>query len=84
MSPDLQHDRQRAHELLDRLPPEKLGMVRSLLEVMIADDEDGPVIEDHRRLREGTAWFAHRGGHAFPWKMSWLSSDLSRKTSPFT
>ena len=35
MEPDLTQERQRAHALLDMLPPEKLNAVRSLLEVMV-------------------------------------------------
>lgn len=68
MSLDLQQELQQAHALLDRLPPAKLGAVRSLLEVMIDDeDEDEPVTdEDRHRFREGKAWFAQRGGHGIP------------------
>ena len=33
--PDLNHERQQAHALLDLLPAEKLNAVRSLLEVMV-------------------------------------------------
>ena len=66
MSLDLQQELQQAHALLDRLPPAKLGAVRSLLEVMI-DDEDEPVTDDdRRRFREGKAWFAQHGGHGIP------------------
>jgi len=39
MALDLQQERQQAHALLDLLPPAKLGAVRSLLEVMVDDDE---------------------------------------------
>ncbi len=35
MEPDLKQERQQAHALLDRLPAEKLAVVRSLLEVMM-------------------------------------------------
>jgi hypothetical protein len=35
MEPDLNHERQQAHALLDLLPAEKLNAVRSLLEVMV-------------------------------------------------
>lgn len=40
MALDLQQERQQAHALLDLLPPAKLGAVRSLLEVML-DEDDG-------------------------------------------
>ena len=35
MEPDLSQQRQRAHDLLDKLSPEKLEAVRGLLEVMV-------------------------------------------------
>jgi hypothetical protein len=35
MEPDLSQRRQRAHDLLNRLSPEKLEAVQSLLEVMV-------------------------------------------------
>jgi hypothetical protein len=35
MEPDLNQQRRRAHDLLDRLSPEKLAAVRSLLEVIV-------------------------------------------------
>ena len=42
---DIQTERQRAHVLLDRLAPAKLGAVCSLLEVIVDDDE---LTEDDR------------------------------------
>ena len=35
MDPDLSHERQQAHALLDMLPDEKVAAVRSLLQVMV-------------------------------------------------
>jgi hypothetical protein len=35
MGPDLSQERGQAHALLDMLPPDKLSVVRSLLEVMV-------------------------------------------------
>jgi ethanolamine utilization microcompartment shell protein EutL len=35
VEPNFEHQRQRAHELLDMFPAEKLNAVRSLLEVMV-------------------------------------------------
>jgi hypothetical protein len=35
MEPDLNHEREQAHALLDLLPAAKLNAVRSLLEVMV-------------------------------------------------
>jgi hypothetical protein len=67
MSLDLQQELQEAHALLDRLAPAKLGVVRSLLEVMIDDDDDESITdEDRRRFREGKAWLAQRGGIGVP------------------
>ena len=40
MALDLQQQLEQAHALLDQLPSAKLGAVRSLLEVMIDDEED--------------------------------------------
>ena len=82
MSLDIQQERQQAHALLDRLPPAKLGAVRSLLEVMIDDDDDEPVTdEDRRRFREGKAWFAQRGGHGIP--MEEVLAEFGMKPEDF-
>ncbi|HEY6346989.1 MAG TPA: hypothetical protein VIY49_36330 [Bryobacteraceae bacterium] len=35
MGPDLTQERGQAHALLDMLPPDKLSVVRSLLEIMV-------------------------------------------------
>ncbi len=48
MALDIQDERQQAHALLDLLPPAKLGAVRSLLEVMV-DDDDDEELTDHER-----------------------------------
>ena len=45
MALDIRAERQRAHVLLDRLAPAKLGAVCSLLEVIVDDDE---LTEDDR------------------------------------
>jgi hypothetical protein len=61
MALDRQQELKQAHALLDQLPPAKLGAVRSLLEVMVDDDE--PVSdEDRRRFHEGQAFFASGKG----------------------
>ena len=49
MNLDLQQQRQQAHALLDLLPPAKLGAVRTLLAVMIDDEEDEELTEEDRR-----------------------------------
>lgn len=48
MESNPQEDRQQAHALLDLLPPAKLGAVRSLLAVMVDDDEDEELTEADR------------------------------------
>jgi hypothetical protein len=54
MALDLQQERQQAHALLDLLPPAKLGAVRSLLEVML-DEDDGEELtaEDRAAIQAG-------------------------------
>jgi hypothetical protein len=55
----------KAHELIGQLSPGKLAAVVHLLEVMVHDEE--PVTEeDRRRVHEGQAWFAQRGGQGVP------------------
>jgi hypothetical protein len=54
MEPDLTQERQQAHALLDPLPPAKLGAVRSLLEVVI-DDDDDLAEEDRAAIEAGLA-----------------------------
>ena len=48
MTLDLQLQLDQAHALLDQLPPAKLGAVRSLLEVMVDDEDDEELTEDDR------------------------------------
>jgi hypothetical protein len=48
MALDLQQERQQAHALLDLLPPAKLGAVRSLLQVMIDEDDDEELTAEDR------------------------------------
>ena len=50
MSLNLQQEREQVHAMLDRLPPAKLGAVRSLLEVMIDDDEDDEELTEEDRV----------------------------------
>ena len=64
--------REHVHELIERLPPAKLPAIAGLLEAMldtpsIAPVDDEPITdEDRRRVREGEAWFAQRGGKGIP------------------
>jgi hypothetical protein len=67
---DLQKERERAHALLDLLPPAKLGAVRTLLEVMVAGDEDEELTEaDRRALRASDAYF-RGGGQGIPFEQA--------------
>lgn len=49
MALDLQQELKQAHALLDLLPPAKLGAVRTLLEVMVDDEDEEEVTEADRR-----------------------------------
>jgi hypothetical protein len=58
MEPDLNHQRRRAHDLLDRLSPEKLAAVRSLLEVIVeplSDSLAAAPVEDEEITPETAA-----------------------------
>jgi hypothetical protein len=57
MALDLQQELQQAHALLDQLPPAKLRAVRSLLEVMIDDDDEELTEEDRRALHASEKYF---------------------------
>lgn len=72
MALDLEQAREQAHALLDLLPPAKLGVVRSLLEVMVDDDEELSD-EDRRALRASREYF-HNGGPGVPFEQ--LVADL--------
>jgi hypothetical protein len=60
MALDFQQEREQAHALLDRLPPAKLGAVRSLLEVMVDDDE--LTAEDRAAIQAGLDSLDKNGG----------------------
>lgn len=62
MALDLHQERQQAHALLDLLPPAKLGAVRSLLEVMIDDEDDELTDEDRAAIQAGLASLDKNGG----------------------
>jgi hypothetical protein len=71
MPTDIAHEKQQIHELIDRLAPGQVTAVRGLLEVMVdpaarAVDDEPVTEEDRRRLRDGQAWFAKRGGKGIP------------------
>jgi predicted Ser/Thr protein kinase len=62
MSLNLQQERQLAHALLDRLPPPKLGAVRSLLEVMVEDDDDDELTDEDRASVAVSRKYFREGG----------------------
>jgi len=68
MALDLQQERQQAHALLDLLPPAKLGAVRSLLEVMIADDDEEELTEEDRRALRASNEYFRNGGQGIPFE----------------
>jgi hypothetical protein len=73
MALDIQMERQQAHALLDQLPPAKLGVVRSLLAVMVDDDEEELTEEDRRSLRASDEYFRN-GGQGIPFEQ--VAADL--------
>jgi len=62
MSLDLQNERRQAHALIDLLPPAKLGAVRSLLEVIVDDDDGEMTEEDRAAIQAGLASLNQNGG----------------------
>ena len=72
-------EKQRAHELIERLPPSQVATAIRFLEFMLLDPvaraiatarpDDEPVTEQDRgRFHEGQAWFRQRGGKGIPMK----------------
>jgi hypothetical protein len=53
MSLDPQEERQQAHALLDLLPPAKLVAIRSLLEVMVDEDDEELTEEERADIQAG-------------------------------
>ncbi len=79
--------REHIHELIERLPPAQLRAVAGLLEAMLDNSVSAPVDdepitdEDRRRVREGRAWFAQRGGKGIP--MEEVLADFGLKPEDF-
>lgn len=68
MALDIQMERQQAHALLDRLPPAKLGVVRSLLAVMVDDDDEEELTEEDRRALRASEEYFRNGGQGVPFE----------------
>ena len=64
MTLDLQQELEQAHALLNRLPPAKVGAVRSLLAVMVdEDDDDDELTEgDRAAIQAGVDSLKKNGG----------------------
>ena len=60
MASDLTLERQQTHALLERLSAEKLRVVRSLLEVIVDDEEE--LTEEDRRAVAASRDYFERGG----------------------
>ena len=60
MASDLIQERQQTHALLERLSAEKLKLVRSLLEVIVDDEEE--LTEDDRRAVAASRDYFKQGG----------------------
>lgn len=86
-------EKKQAHELIERLRPEQVPAVVSLLQFMLLDPvsraaaaapvDDEPVTEeDRRRIREGRGWFAERGGQGIPMEDVLAEFGLTPKNFP--
>ena len=64
MTLDLQQELEQAHALLNRLPPAKVGAVRSLLAVMVDEDDDDDELteEDRAAIQAGVDSLKKNGG----------------------
>ena len=62
MAGDITQERQQVHALLERLSVEKLNAVRSLLEVMVDDEDDEELTEEDRRAIAASRDYFEKGG----------------------
>jgi hypothetical protein len=87
-------DKQRAHELIERLPPSQIATAVRFLEFMLLDPvaraaamappDDEPVTEQDRlRLQEGQAWFRQRGGKGIPMEEVLAEFGLKPEDFPY-
>jgi hypothetical protein len=73
--------REHIHELIDLLPPSQLSTVAGLLEAMLDAPSSEIAESEARRLIEGEAWFAARGGKGIP--MEDVLAEFGLKPSDF-
>ncbi len=78
MALDLQQDRRQAHELLDQLPPAKLGVARSLFAVMADDDDEEELTEEDRSALRASDEYFRNGGQGIPFEQ--VIADLAYST----
>jgi len=64
---DIQMERQQAHALIDQLPLAKLGAVRSLLEVMV-DDNDDELTDEDRSAIAASREYIQQGGECLSYE----------------
>lgn len=68
MASDVTQERQQAHELVDMLPVEKLGVVRGLLEALIHDDDDEELTDEDRQSVAASREYFRQGGKGIPFE----------------
>jgi hypothetical protein len=79
MASDITQERQQVHALLERLSVEKLNAVRSLLEVMVDDDNDELTEEDRRAVAASREYF-EEGGEGLSFEQ--VGADLGFTMEP--
>jgi hypothetical protein len=86
-----QQQKQHAHGMIERLPPEKLSAVVGLLEVLLdpfdralanAEIDDEPVTEEDRRdIEASREWFKHNKGIPFEQVVAELGFTMGEVTN---
>ena len=76
MPADIQHEREHAHELIDRLPETQLSALVGLLETIVDPvaaalrsaplDDEPETGEERQAVTEARDWLAKRGGNGIP------------------
>lgn len=80
MASDVTQERQQVHALLERLSVEKLNVVRSLLEVMVDDEDDEELTEEDRRAIAASRDYFEKGGEGISFEQ--VVADLGFTTEP--